>query len=166
VPADDDPATVLTPEIGTAIPWQSAIPFEPRFLYEGDTRSQTWEVAVDSVTVEQGAFTVNVAAVPPYHSVYDYLRFVDENGREHRFEAEDLTVTRGDVFSSQPGADGHWWLQSYDPFSEGRGLVAEGLESVPELVSTVLLPDGQYQLFLGTFTGDPANGPFAIALDY
>ncbi|HEY65034.1 MAG TPA: phospholipid carrier-dependent glycosyltransferase [Caldilineae bacterium] len=143
-----------------------AVPFEPRFVYRGNTESRVWEAAVGTVTVTGGELSVRVAAVPGYHAVYDYLRLVSQDGREYRFEAEDTTITTGDTFSLRPGLDDHWWLQAYEPFSGGYGLVAEDPETVPVLETTVRLPDGTYQMFLGTFTGDPANGPFAITLDF
>ncbi|NOZ26560.1 MAG: hypothetical protein GXP39_00720 [Chloroflexi bacterium] len=147
-------------------PPSPTLPFKPRFTYRGNTESRVWEVMVDTITVTGGSFTVRVAALPGQRAVYDYLRFVSQDGREYRFEAEDTTITTGDRFSPQPGLDGHWWLQEYDPFSDRRGLVAEGPEMVPVLETTVPLPDGEYRMFLGTFTGDPAHGPFAVALDY
>jgi 4-amino-4-deoxy-L-arabinose transferase-like glycosyltransferase/DNA-binding beta-propeller fold protein YncE len=164
VPADQlvvSPA-VRRPTVSTRPP----VPFPPRFVYQGNTESRVWEAAVGNVTVTGGRLVVRVAAMPGFNAVYDYLRFVGRDEQEYRFEAEDTALTRGDTFNPQPGLDDHWWLQDYGPFSGGRGLVAEDPEAVPMLETTVPLPDGEYQMFLGTFTGDPANGPFAIALDY
>jgi hypothetical protein len=33
-------------------------------------------------------------------------------------------------------------------------------------VTTVPLPDGEYRMFFGTFTGDRTSGPFGSALEY
>ena len=166
VPAEDLAAAIAPARTERPPTEQPDLPFEPRFLYKGNTQSQAWEEMVGTVTVSGGSLRVRVAAVPYTPAVYDYLRFVSDDGQEHRFEAEDTTITRGDAFSPQPGADGHWWLQEFGPFSNARGLVAEALDAAPPLQTTIRLPDGEYQMYLGTFTGDPASGPFALALDY
>ena len=166
VPAEELAATISPNRIEQPPPEQPELPFEPRFLYKGNTQSRAWEEMVGAVTVSGGSLSVRVAAVPYSRAVYDYLRFVGDDGQEHRFEAEDTTVTQGDDFRQQAGADGHWWVQEFDSFSSGRGLVADALDAAPPLETTIGLPDGDYQMFLGTFTGDPASGPFALALDY
>jgi len=140
--------------------------FTPLFVYRGTTESRPIDTAVGDIKVAEGTATILVGALPGQHAVFDYLRFVAPSGVEYGFEAEDATVTSGDAFSLQSGEDGHWWLQDYEPFSGGRGLVADERRGMPVLTCTVRLPDGEYLLSLGTFTGDPANGPFAIGLDY
>ena len=99
-------------------------------------------------------------------TVYDHLRFVGSDGQEYTFEAEDTALTTGDTFSPLAGRDGHWWLQDYEGFSDGAGLVAELGEVVPVLVTTVELPDGGCRMTYGTFTGDRTSGPFGSALEY
>ena len=63
---------------------------------------------------------------------------------------------------AREGADGHWWLQSFEPFSGGAGLVAQANEGAPELTLVAAVPDGTYRLHVGSFTGDPDNGVFAL----
>jgi len=142
------------------------LPFEPDFVYQGNTESAVWEAQVGEVTVSGGTFTARVAAIPGRPAAYDYLRFVGSEGQEYLFEAEDTALTSGDGFSLLPGLDGHWWLQDYAGFSNGAGLVAELGEVVPVLVTTVPLPDGEYRMTYGTFTGDRTSGPFGSALEY
>jgi hypothetical protein len=91
---------------------------------------------------------------------------VGRDGKEQRVEAEDLRYTAGDQYSPVHLVDGHWWLQNYEPFSGGKGLVAIKDEGAPVLTTVIPLVDGEYDLYLGTFTGDPANGPFAVAVDF
>jgi hypothetical protein len=160
-------AEEASPASAAAAPLEPAAPpFEPDFVYRGNIESRVWSAPVGDVTVTGGQLTVRVAAMPGHNGVYDYLHFLDPEGQEYRFEAEDLSLTSGDTFSRVPGQDGHWWLQAYEHFGGGAALVAEQPEDVPVLETTVSLPDGQYLLFLGTFTGDSASGPFAVALEY
>jgi 4-amino-4-deoxy-L-arabinose transferase-like glycosyltransferase/sugar lactone lactonase YvrE len=162
------PVAQQAPAVESALapPADQPYAFEPLYVYRGTTESRPVETAVGSITVTGDTFTVLVGALPGQHAVFDYLRFVDQTGREYRFEAEDAMFTSGDTFSLLSGEDGHWWLQEFEPFSGGRGLVADESRGAPLLTCTVRLPDGEYLMSLGTFTGDPASGPFAITLDY
>ena len=141
-------------------------PLPARQVFTGTTESKVWEVPVGRVKVTNGALAIRISPVPGHDAVYDYLRVVGADGNEQRFEAEDARYTRGDEYSPRHIVDGHWWLQDYDPFSAGRGLVALADEGAPVLTTTLALADGEYDLYLGTFTGDPAHGSFAIAVDY
>ncbi len=141
-------------------------PLPARQVFTGTTESKVWEVPLCRVKVTNGTLVLRILPVPGHDAVYDYLRVVGADGSERRFEAEDVRYTRGDEYSSQHIIDGHWWLQNYDPFSGGKGLVALADEGAPVLTTTLALADGEYDLYLGTFTGDPAHGPFAIAVDY
>lgn len=137
-----------------------------RRVYTGTTESKVWQVSLGRVVVKGGVLTVRVLPVPGHDAVYDYLRVIGIDGKEQRFEAEDARYTGGDSYSPDHLKDGHWWLQNYEPFSGGRGLVALKDEGAPALTTVIPLADGEYELYVGTFTGDPANGPFAIAVDY
>ena len=88
------------------------------------------------------------------------------SGTSYQFEAEDATITTGDIFSSQHGNDNHWWLQAYGPFGGGYGLVASKQEIVPVLTTTMEIPNGVYTLFVGAFTGDPKNDAFGLGIDW
>jgi len=149
-------------------PQPMAVPFSlrARQVYTGTTESKVWEVFLGQVAVQGGALTVRVSPVAGYDAVYDYLRIVGRDGKEQRVEAEDLRYTAGDQYSPVHLVDGHWWLQNYEPFSGGKGLVAIKDEGAPVLTTVIPLADGEYDLYLGTFTGDPANGPFAVAVDF
>lgn len=134
-------------------------------IYTGTVDSRVIEAPLGRVQVSDGRLRLRVLPAPGHKTVYDYLRLLDEGGRELRFEAEDAQLTRGDVFTALPGADGHWWNQEYDAFSARHGLVSEVDEGAPALETTIALPNGNYALFVGTFTGDQASGPFVLAVE-
>jgi hypothetical protein len=141
--------TRLFPDVGT------------RFI--GNTSSSVWDIDFGTVDVSNGQLTVRLASAPGYGAVVDNLRLVAPDGSELLFEAEDPGVTSGDpTYADREGADGHWWLQQFEPFSGGAGLVAQPDEAVPVLTMALPAPNGSYRLHVGSFTGDPANGVFAL----
>ena len=98
-----------------------------RFI--GNTNSSVWDIDVGTVEVANGQLTVHIAPVPGYGTVVDNLRLVAPDGRELLFEAENPSITTGDAsLATREGADGHWWLQQFEPFSGGAGLVAQADE--------------------------------------
>ncbi len=138
--------------------------FEPSFVYQGNFRSQPEPWRVGPVEVKEGGVTLTVGPIAGQDGVFDYVEFLDTQGHVYHFEAEDLNY-EGDVsWSEHDGLDNRWWLQSYPPFSGGAGLVARKGELVPALRTTISLPPGVYSLTIGTFTGDPANGAFALGV--
>ena len=139
-------------------------PFLPQFVYQGNTSSHvdTWRIG--PVQVHQGQITLVMGPMPGQDAVVDYVEFLAADGTRHRFEAENLSYQGQITFAHGPGQDNRWWLQSFAAFSNGAGLVAQKYELVPALVTTIHLPDGLYDLRVGTFTGDPANGIFALGL--
>jgi len=155
--AGEEGAPIVLPSAPAALPAGAR-------LFIGDTSSRTWEIPLGDVQVKGEKLVVQVMAVLGHDAVYDYLRVVDDQRNEWRFEAEDTRYTTGDRYSDRHVPDGHWWLQRFDPFSNHQGLVALKSEHVPPLTTRVTLPNGHYRLFLGSFTGDPANGPFAVAV--
>jgi 4-amino-4-deoxy-L-arabinose transferase-like glycosyltransferase len=162
---------VITPEIGAPpvnTGYHAFYPdgalFEPVQTFVGDTSGTVWEISAGRVTVTGGKLVLHVGPLPGYDGVYDYVRLVDANGQEIRVEAEDAAATSGDAYAPAEGPDGHWWDQAFNPFSGGRGLVAQKNEMVPVLTTTIAAPDGEYTLFIGSFKGDPKNGVFALGL--
>ncbi|WP_423226424.1 ArnT family glycosyltransferase [Candidatus Amarolinea aalborgensis] len=162
---------VVTPEIGAppvSTGYHAFYPdgalFEPAQTFVGDTSGTVWEINAGPVTVTGGKLVLHVGPLPGYDGVYDYARLVAANGQEIRVEAEDAATTSGDVYAATEGPDGHWWNQAFNPFSGGRGLVAQKNEMVPALTTTIAAPDGEYTLFIGSFKGDPKNGIFALGL--
>lgn len=141
-------------------------PFVPHYIFLGDISGVPTEIEIGPVTVANKVFTLRVAPVPEHDAVFDYAKLIAADGTSYLFEAEDATITSGDAFAPREGADGHWWLQSYAPFSNGYGLVAQKREIVPALTTAMELPDGVYTLFIGSFTGDPQNGVFGLGIDY
>jgi 4-amino-4-deoxy-L-arabinose transferase-like glycosyltransferase len=139
-------------------------PFVPEQTFLGSTESTVWSIDLGSYTVTEGRFVLQVGPLPGHHAVYDYVEFVAADGTVYRFEAEDPQVTGGDSYATRDGVDGHWWLQNYEPFSGGQGLVAEKQERVPVLTTTAALPNGTYRVFLGSFKGDPSNGVFGLGI--
>lgn len=155
--------TAVTVEMGEPLAGET-LP-EGAYRFVGNTLSTVWEIDVATVTVSGGRLTVRISPVRGYGAVYDYLRLVGEDGRELRVEAES-SATQGDpAYADHEGADGHWWLQRFEPFSGGAGLVAQRDERVPSLTTVVEAPDGRYRLLVGSFTGDPANGVFALGVE-
>ncbi len=138
--------------------------FIPDRVWLGNERSSVTRWRVGPVRVTGHALTLLVGPVAGHDAVYDYIELIDELGRVQRFEAEDAAITSGDQFASQDGLDNHWWVQTFGPFSGGRALVARKRELVPALVTTISLPNGLYDLSIGTFTGDPANGVFGLGV--
>ena len=131
-------------------------------IYRGSTSGQPYEIDLGEFRLEGRRLRVTVSAVSGSDCVYDYLEIIGADGRRLRIEAEDPTYTRGDRPVSQHLVDHHWWLQDYGPFSGHRGLVALRSERPPPLVTLVQLEPGTYRLRLGSFTGDPNNGVFAV----
>ena len=162
---------VVTPEIGAPpvnAGYHAFYPdgalFEPTQTFVGDTSGTVWVINAGPVTVTGGKLVLHVGPLPGYDGVYDYARLVAANGQEIRVEAEDAAATSGDTYAPAEGPDGHWWNQAFNPFSGGRGLVAQKNEMVPVLTTTIAAPDGEYTLFIGSFKGDPKNGVFALGL--
>jgi hypothetical protein len=131
-------------------------------IYRGSTSGKPYEIDLGTVQTAEGVIEVEVFAVPGFDAVYDYLDLADANGTTTRVEAESSRYTTGDQPVSVHINDNHWWLQSYEPFSDGRGLVALKSERPPPLLTRVAPGPGIYRLRLGSFTGDPHNGPFAV----
>jgi hypothetical protein len=139
--------------------------FQPARTFTGDTTGKAYEITFGKVTVKNGALTLLVGGIPGYDGVYDYARLKSGDGKEIQVEAEDSAVTKGDAFANDDRPeDGHWWLQSYGDFSANKGLVIRKQERVPLLTTTINLADGEYDLFIGSFKGDPGNGVFALGV--
>ena len=139
-------------------------PFEPQKTFVGAPSSTAYEIYAGKHTVSGGRFTVQVAPIPGYNAVYDYARLFSANGREYRAEVEDPNATMGDQYGPNEGADGHWWLQRFDPFSGKIAAVAQRNERVPALTTSLAVPDGEYDLYIGSFTGDRNNGAFGLGI--
>lgn len=138
-------------------------PFVPTKTFTGDGSGAAWEIPVGPVTVKGGKLTVQVGAIPGHDSVYDYARLQGADGKSVKVEAEDPGTT-GDAYSSVDGTPGHWWLHSYKLFSKERAvLVRKTQGTAPVLTTTLTVPNGTYQLFIGSFQGD-SSGPFAIGV--
>ena len=163
-PAAASPPPTVTEDYTAYMP--DGTDFAHELTFQGNTSSSVWRIALGEVTVVDGQLTLYVGPLPGQDSVYDYIEFIAANGTTYRFEAEDPTYTTGDVYSEREGADGRWWLQNYDPFSGGQGLVAHKNEMAPVLTTTVELPNGTYQLYIGSFTGDPDNGVFGLGVRF
>ena len=132
-------------------------------VYQGDVSSQPYRIDLGTVLVAGGKLRATVSAVEGSDCVYDYLELVDSQGVALRVEAEDPNHTRGADGSTDVHAPDHrWWLQSFGPFSGGRGLVALKSEKPPPLVTETEVGPGEYKVSLGSFTGDPSNGAFAV----
>ncbi|MFN8443183.1 MAG: glycosyltransferase family 39 protein [Caldilineaceae bacterium] len=138
--------------------------FVPVQSFQGDLSVTPIEYDAGIVTVKGGKLLLDIAPLPGQDAVYDYVRVVAENGSEVKFEAEDTTTTTGDTYTPTSAIDNHWWLQSYSSFSNQFGLVAQKQEAVPVLRTTIPLQDGDYHLYLGSFTGDSNNGVFGLGL--
>jgi len=138
--------------------------FRPDQVYFGDTSSTVVRWRVGAVQVREGSITLTIGPIAGHDAVFDYVEFLSTEGQRHRFEAESLTY-EGDIrFAEHPGQDNRWWLQHFAPFSGGAGLVAQKNELVPALRADIPLPNGLYDLTIGTFTGDPTNGVFALGI--
>lgn len=168
IPPDQPPPPPVAPQ--AAVPAFPAAnpdgsPFQPELTFLGNTNSTLWEIPAGQIEVKGGEFTLRVGPLPGHDAVYDYVELRSPNGGpSYRFEAEDPNVTTGDAYSPHEGPDGHWWLQAYDPFSGGYGLVAHKQETVPVLTTTAHAPDGVYDVVIGSFTGDPGNGIFGLGI--
>ncbi len=138
--------------------------FRPEQTFLGDTTSATWEIVVGAKEVTGGRFHLSVGPMAGHDAVLDYVELRGSGGEVYRFEAEDATVTSGDVYAANEGADGHWWLQTFDPFSGHQALVAQKGEAVPVITTAASVPDGVYEATVGSFTGDPDNGAFALGI--
>jgi len=138
-------------------------PFAPMKTFIGDGSGKAWEIPVGPVTVKGGKLTVRVGPLPGYDSVYDYVRLQGADGKSVKVEAEDPATT-GDTYSKADGTPGHWWRHSYNVFSKEEAvLVRKTQGAAPVLSTTLSVPDGTYQLFIGSFQGD-SSGPFAIGV--
>ncbi len=161
-PVTISPLPTPRPEVRTG-----TATWNPRRTFRGNTTSAPWDIDLGMVEVVGGKLTLRIGPIPGHDAAYDYVRLVGPDGGELRFEAEDPRYTTGDdAYAPREGADGHWWLQTYGPFSEHRGLVAQKDEGVPILTTTLPVPDGTYHLYIGSFYGDQANGIFGLGVDY
>jgi hypothetical protein len=154
------PPTAQAPEAqqGGAPPYTGSL---EGTVYEGTTSSHPYQIDLGTVRLD-GKLTVIISTVEGSDCVYDYLAIVDAAGVESRFEAEDPAHTRGDAGVDVHVVDNLWWRQPFPHFSGGQALVALKSERPQPLTTEVETPAGEYRLLVGSFTGDPANGPFAI----
>jgi hypothetical protein len=158
--AQPQPATAKNPTIAS-----DGTVFQPARTFIGDPAGKVYEMDFGRVTVKDGAMTLLVGGVPGYDGVYDYVRLKSSDGREIKFEAEDGATTKGDDYAAEDRPeDGHWWLQPYGDFSGAKGLVIRKQEKVPLLTTVMSVPSGEYALYIGSFKGDPGNGPFALGV--
>ncbi|MFQ5667999.1 MAG: ArnT family glycosyltransferase [Candidatus Binatia bacterium] len=134
-------------------------------IYRGSISRQPYTIDLGTITLQEGILEVHVFTVLGADCVYDYLEAVADDGQKFRVEAEDPRYTSGDHPTPTYVADDHWWLQNFEAFSGGKGLVAMKAETVPPLTTRLHVPPGTYHVHLGSFTGDPANGVFAIQVD-
>jgi len=155
-PTEAEPAAPVTPQAQRTPVGQ---------IYRGTTSGKPYEIDLGSVYTDDGLIEVDVFAVPGADCVYDYLEFVDATGTATRVEAEDPRYTTGDKPVAVHNNDNRWWVQPYDAFSGRRGLVALKSERPPPLLTRVSLRPGTYQVRVGSFTGDPDNGAFAVQVD-
>ncbi|MCC7352542.1 MAG: hypothetical protein IT330_02200, partial [Anaerolineae bacterium] len=154
------PTTIPEAQPGTAS-------WNPRRTFRGNVTSAPWDIDLGMVEVSGGRLTLRIGPIPGHDAAYDYVRLVGPDGGELRFEAEDPRYTSGDsAYTEREGADGHWWLQTYGPFSEHQGLIAQKNENVPILTTVLPVPDGDYRLYVGSFYGDQGNGIFGLGVDY
>lgn len=156
------PTAIAQPGLNSYLPDGS--PFAPADSFLGDTRSATWEIPVGRVTIENGRLVLQIGQIPGHDAVYDYVRLVGANGLDLRIEAEDAQFTQGDAPTSTLAVDGHWWRQTFGVFSGSQALVAQKQESVPVLTTTIEAPNGEYELLIGSFSGDPNNGVFGLGV--
>ena len=140
--------------------------FVPQQRFTGNTRSSPYLIPVGPVEVKNGKLSIEVGQLEGMDGVYDYVLLQAADGKEYRFEAEDARYTTGDTYSQNDQADGHWWLQAFGGFSGGKGLVLRKQEVVPALTTEAQAPNGTYQLSIGSFTGDEANGVFGLGVTF
>jgi hypothetical protein len=165
---NQEPGVVVIPQPAAS---PAALPgagnWNPKRSFQGNTNSAPWDIDLGTVEITNGELTLRVGPLPGHDAAYDYVRLVAPDGGELRFEAEDARFTTGDgSYTAHEGADSHWWLQSYGPFSEHQGLIAQKDEGVPILTTTLTVPNGTYHLYIGSFYGDQGNGVFALGVDY
>jgi 4-amino-4-deoxy-L-arabinose transferase-like glycosyltransferase len=140
--------------------------FSPEQTFLGNTDSSVWEISLGEKEVRDGDFRLHVGPAPGHDAAYDYVELRAQDGSRYRFEAEDASATSGDSYAEHEGIDGHWWLQAYGPFSGGQGLIAHKGEAVPALITAAAAPAGIYEVVIGSFGGDPANGVFGLGLTW
>jgi hypothetical protein len=139
--------------------------FEAQKTFRGDTTGQPYEVSFGTVAVSDGQLKVLISGLPGHDGVFDYLRLQNQAAGNLKFEAEDAGVVGGDAYSDNDGLeDGHWWLQSFGAFSGGKGLVIRKNERMPVLTCVLRAADGEYELSVGSFKGDPPNGVFGLGV--
>ncbi len=161
-PTSDQPKAATAPGSSSYLP--DGTPFMPNHTFFGDQRSAVWEIPVGPVTIEQGRLILQVGQIPGHDTAYDYVRLIGSDGSDLRIEAEDVQHTQGDAYAPRHDTDGHWWLQTFDPFSGRQGLVALKHERVPVLTTTIEAANGTYELLIGSFSGDPTNGAFGLGI--
>jgi hypothetical protein len=155
VPAADGVSPAYNPDGST---------FQPEQTFLGNTDSSPWSIDAGNREVRGGRFSLSVGPIGSRDAVYDYVELRGLDGATYRFEAEDASVTSGDSYATGEGPDGHWWLQTFDPFSGRQALVAQKGEAVPVITTTASVPDGVYEVTVGSFTGDRDNGVFALGI--
>lgn len=138
--------------------------FKPEEEFYGNTASTVFEIPAGSITVNGGEARLLIGPIPGYGIAYDYVELRGKDGSVIRIEAEDTGTTTGDEFAEREGDDGHWWLQNYGRFSGSQGLIAHRGEMVPVLITAISVPDGDYDVHIGSFTGDADNGVFALGI--
>lgn len=168
--AEETPPALTSPlALPSAAPFSAyetdGAPFQPDQIFQGNTGSSLWRIDAGPVQVQGGELRLHLGPLPGHGAVYDYVELTAADGQIIRFEAEEeATTTGGAPYAEREGGDGRWWRQAFAPFSGGLGLVAQADELVPVLTTTLALPDGDYQLAIGSFSGDPDNGAFALGL--
>jgi hypothetical protein len=138
-------------------------PFVPTKTFTGDGSGKAWEIPVGPVPVKGGKLTVFIGAIPGADCVLDYVRLEGADGKSVKVEAEDPAM-KGDTYAKSDGTPGHWWIHAYKVFSKEQAILVRKTQgTAPVLSTTFTVPDGTYQLFIGSFQGD-SSGPFAIGV--
>ncbi len=141
--------------------------FQPQQTFLGNTGSIPWQISAGEVDITGNTLTLHIGPLKDHDAVYDYVKLVHiKSGEVFQFEAENTKLTGGDTFSTREGVDDHWWLQHYEGFSGGAGLVIQKQELAPVLTTVAHLPDGNYRLYIGSFSGDPNNGVFGLGVSW
>jgi hypothetical protein len=132
--------------------------------WQGDDSSQPVSWRFGPVQVTGRALKLCVEPLAGHDAVVDFVELLDVSGRRHRFEGEDGAFYANISPVAQDGLDHHWWLQRFPPFSQGGALVARKDEFVAPIIYTLPLAPGLYDLRVGTFSGDAANGAFGLVV--
>jgi len=134
-------------------------------IYYGDKTAKTVKADMGFFDLTGNPPVVQIRNSGTRLCVFDYLSLIDSVGDEIFIDSEDIEYISGGEFAAIGESDGKWWRQRWEEFRGGFGLVAHPGENTPPLRIQLPVDSGQYQIYIGTYSGSIHEGESILVLE-